>query len=153
MALLGGGHGDRRHCARDRRSDDRRRAPPLAGRRDPARRPRPPPAPPPVPRRGRPPRRPGRGPRRHQRTDRAAPRPPGLMRDVFIAVALAELLVVAPLLVPLARGPHVSDRIVPLNTISTQAALSLLFFAAYADRTIYLDVALWLASFRYLGTI
>ncbi|MEA2265507.1 MAG: hypothetical protein QOE27_1090 [Solirubrobacteraceae bacterium] len=75
------------------------------------------------------------------------------MRDVFIGVALAELLVVAPLLVRLARGPHVSDRIVALNTISTQAALSLLFFAAYADRTIYLDVALWLASFSYLGTI
>ena len=75
------------------------------------------------------------------------------MRDVFIAVALAELLVAAPLLVRLARGPHVSDRIVALNTISTQAALSLLFFAAYADRTIYLDVALWLASFSYLGTI
>jgi multicomponent Na+:H+ antiporter subunit F len=75
------------------------------------------------------------------------------MRDVFIAVALAELLVVAPLLVRLARGPHVSDRIVALNTISTQAALSLLFLAAYADRTIYLDVALWLASFSYLGTI
>ncbi|MCA1689817.1 MAG: cation:proton antiporter [Actinobacteria bacterium] len=75
------------------------------------------------------------------------------MRDVFIAVAVAELLVVAPLLVRLARGPHVSDRIVALNTISTQAALSLLFFAAYADRTIYLDVALWLASFSYLGTI
>jgi multicomponent Na+:H+ antiporter subunit F len=75
------------------------------------------------------------------------------MRDVFIGVALAELLVVAPLLVRLARGPHVSDRIVALNTISTQAALSLLFFSAYADRTIYLDVALWLASFSYLGTI
>ena len=75
------------------------------------------------------------------------------MRDVFIAVALAELLVAAPLLVRLARGPHVSDRIVALNTISTQAALSLVFFAAYADRTIYLDVALWLASFSYLGTI
>ena len=75
------------------------------------------------------------------------------MRDVFIGVAVAELLVVAPLLVRLARGPHVSDRIVALNTISTQAALSLLFFSAYADRTIYLDVALWLASFSYLGTI
>ncbi len=75
------------------------------------------------------------------------------MPDVFIAVALAELLVVAPLLVRLARGPSISDRIVALNTISTQAALSVLFFSAFADRTIYLDVALWLASFSYLGTI
>ncbi|MEA2297771.1 MAG: hypothetical protein QOF77_707 [Solirubrobacteraceae bacterium] len=75
------------------------------------------------------------------------------MRDVFIAVALAELLVLAPLLLRLARGPSICDRIVALNTISTQAALSLLFFAAFADRSIYLDVALWLASFSYLGTI
>jgi multicomponent Na+:H+ antiporter subunit F len=75
------------------------------------------------------------------------------MRGVYIGVALAELLVALPLLVRLARGPSISDRIVAVNTISTQAALSLLFFAAFADRTIYLDVALWLASFSYLGTI
>jgi multicomponent Na+:H+ antiporter subunit F len=50
-------------------------------------------------------------------------------------------------------GPSVSDRIVALNTIATQATLALLFFAAYADRTIYLDVTLWLASFSYLGTL
>jgi multicomponent Na+:H+ antiporter subunit F len=75
------------------------------------------------------------------------------MRDVYIAVALAELIVAVPLLVRLARGPSICDRIVALNTISTQAALTLLFFAAFADRTIYLDVALWLASFSYLGTI
>jgi multicomponent Na+:H+ antiporter subunit F len=75
------------------------------------------------------------------------------MHGVYIAVALAELLVAAPLLHRLARGPSICDRIVALNTISTQAALTLLFFAAFADRTIYLDVALWLASFSYLGTI
>jgi multicomponent Na+:H+ antiporter subunit F len=75
------------------------------------------------------------------------------MRDIYIAVALAELIVAAPLLHRLARGPSICDRIVALNTISTQAALTLLFFAAFADRTIYLDVALWLASFSYLGTI
>jgi multicomponent Na+:H+ antiporter subunit F len=75
------------------------------------------------------------------------------MRGVYIAVALAEMIVAAPLLVRLARGPSTSDRIVALNTIATQAALSLLFFSAFADRTIYLDVALWLASFSYLGTI
>jgi multicomponent Na+:H+ antiporter subunit F len=37
--------------------------------------------------------------------------------------------------------------------MSTQATLALLFFAAYADRTIDLDVAIWLGSFSYLGTI
>ena len=75
------------------------------------------------------------------------------MTDIYIAVGLAELALMIPLLVRLALGPTVSDRIVALNTMSTQAALSVLFFAAYADRTIYLDVAIWLASFSYLGTI
>ena len=68
-------------------------------------------------------------------------------------VALAEVLVMAPLLVRLGLGPTVSDRIVALNTVSTQATLALFAYAAFADRFIYLDVALWLASFSYLGTI
>ena len=59
----------------------------------------------------------------------------------------------ALLLVRLAAGPTISDRIVALNTMSTQAALAVLVFAAFAGRTIYLDVALWLASFSYLGAI
>jgi multicomponent Na+:H+ antiporter subunit F len=72
--------------------------------------------------------------------------------DVYIAVAIAEIALGAPLLLRLALGPSVSDRVVALNTLSTQATLSLMYFAAFADRTIYLDVALWLASFSYLGT-
>jgi multicomponent Na+:H+ antiporter subunit F len=74
------------------------------------------------------------------------------MTDVFIAVAIAEVAVAALLLVRLARGPSVCDRVVALNTISTQVTLSLLFFAAFADRSIDLDVAIWLGSFSYLGT-
>jgi multicomponent Na+:H+ antiporter subunit F len=73
--------------------------------------------------------------------------------EVYLAVALAELAVVLVVAVRLAVGPTVSDRVVALNAISTQATLAVLFFAAYADRTIYLDVALWLASFSYLGAI
>jgi multicomponent Na+:H+ antiporter subunit F len=75
------------------------------------------------------------------------------MTELYLSVALAELAVVALLLPRIASGPSVSDRVVALNTVSTQAALSLLFFAAYADRTVYLDLALWLASFSYLGGI
>ena len=66
-------------------------------------------------------------------------------------MCVAELLVIAVLLIRLARGPTVSDRIIALNTMSTQAAIAVLFFAAYAGRSIYCDVALWLASFSYLG--
>lgn len=75
------------------------------------------------------------------------------MNVVFISVCIAQLVVIALLLVRLARGPSVSDRVVALNTISTESAIVVLFFAAFADRTIYLDVALWLASFSYLGAL
>ena len=73
------------------------------------------------------------------------------MHTLFGAVAAAELVLVLALLVRVARGPSVSDRIVALNTISTQAAIAILFLAAFGDRVSYLDVALWLASFSYLG--
>jgi multicomponent Na+:H+ antiporter subunit F len=75
------------------------------------------------------------------------------MNQVYLAVAIAELAITVLLFIRLAAGPTISDRIVALNTMSTQAALSVLFFAAFASRTIYLDVSLWLASFSYLGAI
>lgn len=69
----------------------------------------------------------------------------------FMAVAIAEVVLVGVVIVRLARGPSVGDRIVAVNSICTQAALVVLLFAVAADRTIYLDVAIWLASFSYLG--
>jgi multicomponent Na+:H+ antiporter subunit F len=75
------------------------------------------------------------------------------MTTLYAAVAIAETGLIALALVRLAMGPTVSDRIVALNTVAAQATLGLLFFAAYADRSIYLDVGLWLASFSYLGTL
>ena len=75
------------------------------------------------------------------------------MSTVYLAIAIAEVAVMVVLLVRLAAGPTISDRIVALNAMSTQAAIAVLFFAAYADRTIYCDVALWLSSFSYLGAI
>ncbi len=75
------------------------------------------------------------------------------MKTVYLAVVIAEVAVMALLLIRVAAGPTISDRIVGLNAMSTQAAIAVLFFAAYADRTIYCDVALWLASFSYLGAI
>jgi multicomponent Na+:H+ antiporter subunit F len=75
------------------------------------------------------------------------------VHELYIVVAVAELVLGGLLLVRLGVGPTTSDRVVALNTLSTQATLSLLFFAAFADRTAYLDVAIWLASFSYLGTL
>lgn len=75
------------------------------------------------------------------------------MTDVYIGVCIAEVAIIGLLLVRLARGPSVSDRIVALNVISTQCAIAVLFFAAFADRAIYLDVGLWMVSFSYLGAL
>lgn len=73
------------------------------------------------------------------------------MSTLYSTVCIAELAVIGVLLVRLARGPSVSDRVVALNAISTQAAVAVLFFAAFAQRQLYSDVSLWLASFSYLG--
>jgi multicomponent Na+:H+ antiporter subunit F len=75
------------------------------------------------------------------------------LTTLFAVVCIAELALTLLLLVRVALGPSVSDRIVALNTMSTQCAVAVLFFAAFADRTIYLDVALWLCSFSYLGAL
>jgi multicomponent Na+:H+ antiporter subunit F len=73
--------------------------------------------------------------------------------DVYLAVVIAEVAILALLVFRLAAGPTISDRIVALNTMATQAALAVLYFSAFAGRTLYLDVALWLASFSYVGAI
>jgi multicomponent Na+:H+ antiporter subunit F len=75
------------------------------------------------------------------------------MTDIYAAVCIAEFVIVALLLVRVARGPSVSDRIVALNTISTECGIAVLFFGAFAQRVIYLDPAIWLCSFSYLGAI
>jgi multicomponent Na+:H+ antiporter subunit F len=73
--------------------------------------------------------------------------------DIYAAVCIGEFVLVALLLFRVAKGPSVSDRILALNTISTECAIAVVFFAAFADRVIYLDVAMWLSSFSYLGAI
>ena len=75
------------------------------------------------------------------------------MAHFYLAVAIAEIAITVLLFIRLAAGPTISDRIVALNTMSTQSGLAVLFFAAFAGRTIYLDISLWLASFSYLGAI
>jgi multicomponent Na+:H+ antiporter subunit F len=73
--------------------------------------------------------------------------------EVYLALAIAEFAVIGVLFVRLAAGPSVSDRIVALNAMSTQSALALMLYASYADRASYVDVALWMSSFSYLGAI
>lgn len=75
------------------------------------------------------------------------------MKDLFIAVCISEVVLMALLVIRVGRGPSVTDRIVAVNTMSTQAALAVLFFGAFAGRTVFIDTAIWLASFSYLGGI
>ena len=75
------------------------------------------------------------------------------MSDFMGWVAACEVAIVGVVLVRLALGPSVSDRVVALNTVSTQTTLALFCFAVFADRGLYLDPVLWLSSFSYLGTI
>jgi multicomponent Na+:H+ antiporter subunit F len=75
------------------------------------------------------------------------------MTGIYGGVCMAQVGLVALALVRVAIGPTVSDRLVALNTMATEATLGVIFFAAFADRSIYLDVSIWLASFSYLATI
>jgi multicomponent Na+:H+ antiporter subunit F len=75
------------------------------------------------------------------------------MKTLALVVALVELALIGLLAIRLYRGPTVTDRIVALNTMSTQAGIAVLFIAAFLDRSIDADVALWLCSFSYLGGI
>lgn len=75
------------------------------------------------------------------------------MRTIYQSVCVAELVLMALLLIRLARGPSVADRILALNTMATQAAIAVLFFAAFAGRSSYADIALWMASFSYLAAL
>jgi multicomponent Na+:H+ antiporter subunit F len=73
--------------------------------------------------------------------------------EVFLVAAISEAAIAAILLVRLALGPSVPDRIVAANAIATQATLALICFAASSRRPIYLDPAVWLASFSYLAAL
>lgn len=76
-----------------------------------------------------------------------------MMTHLLGAICIAELAICAVLVVRLGLGPTVSDRIVALNTMATQGTLAVLFYSAYCGRPIDLDVAIWMASFSYLGAI
>lgn len=75
------------------------------------------------------------------------------MTTILGTACLVFLAASGLLLIRVAKGPTVCDRIVALNALSTQVTFAVLVYAAFADRSIYLDAALWLASFSYLGTI
>jgi multicomponent Na+:H+ antiporter subunit F len=75
------------------------------------------------------------------------------------AVTLENLLVLLlgllllPMLYALRRGPSTADRVLALEVISTLGALMLLVLSNVAGRPIYLDLAVLLTLFSFLGTL
>ena len=67
-------------------------------------------------------------------------------------VALLGLLLL-PMLFALWRGPTTSDRVLALEVIGTLGVLMLITLSVIARRTFYLDLALLLALFSFLGTL
>jgi multicomponent Na+:H+ antiporter subunit F len=69
------------------------------------------------------------------------------------AVAVGLALLWLPLLYALYRGPSLADRMLMLEVIGTVGVLMLLLLSVIAGRAIYLDLALLLALFSFLGTL
>ena len=67
-------------------------------------------------------------------------------------VALLGLLLL-PMLYALLRGPTTSDRVLALEVIGTLGVLMLITLSVIARRSFYLDLALLLALFSFLGTL
>lgn len=75
------------------------------------------------------------------------------MGELFAIAAVAELAIAGIIVVRLALGPTACDRVVALNAVTAQIAIAMLFWSVVADRSIYLDLTIWMVSFGYLGAL
>jgi multicomponent Na+:H+ antiporter subunit F len=71
--------------------------------------------------------------------------------EYLLVVALG--LLALPLLYALWHGPSTADRVLVMEVIGTLGVLMLLAISVLSGRTIYLDLALLLALFSFLGTL
>jgi multisubunit Na+/H+ antiporter MnhF subunit len=71
--------------------------------------------------------------------------------EMILLVVLAFLLI--PLMGRLWRGPSVGDRILALEVIGGIGTLMVSAISVTSQRTVYLDVAVLLALFSFLGTL
>jgi multicomponent Na+:H+ antiporter subunit F len=70
----------------------------------------------------------------------------------YLLVILLGLLIL-PMMAALYRGPTTADRVLALEVIGVLCVLMLLLLSMIAGRPIYLDVALLLTLFSFLGTL
>lgn len=73
--------------------------------------------------------------------------------DLEYLLTLLLGLLTMPMLYRLWRGPTTGDRVLALETIGVFGVLMLLALSVIAERTIYLDLAVLLALFSFLGTL
>lgn len=71
--------------------------------------------------------------------------------ETILLITLALLLL--PLMARLWRGPTVGDRILALEVIGGIGTLMMAAISLTSERTVYLDVAMLLALFSFLGTL
>jgi multicomponent Na+:H+ antiporter subunit F len=73
--------------------------------------------------------------------------------DLEYLLVIVLLLLSLPLLYRLWRGPSTGDRVLALELIGSLGVLVLLAFSIISERTIYLDLAILLTLFSFLGTL
>ncbi len=71
--------------------------------------------------------------------------------EYFVTIALGLLML--PMLYRLVRGPTTSDRVLALETIGMLSVLMFVALSVIFERAIYLDLAVLLALFSFLGTL
>jgi multicomponent Na+:H+ antiporter subunit F len=74
-----------------------------------------------------------------------------LTLEAVLLVVLAILMI--PLMARLWRGPTAGDRILALEVIGGMGTLMMAAISVTSQRTVYLDVAVLLALFSFLGTL
>jgi multicomponent Na+:H+ antiporter subunit F len=73
--------------------------------------------------------------------------------DLEYVLTFLLALLAMPMLYRLWRGPSTGDRVLALETLGVFGVLVLLALSVIAERTIYLDLAVLLALFSFLGTL
>lgn len=71
----------------------------------------------------------------------------------FIVVGIFYILLALILCIRLAKGPSVVDRTVAGDCIDVLTSSTLVVFAVYSGRSIYLDIALVLSVLGFIGTV
>jgi multicomponent Na+:H+ antiporter subunit F len=73
--------------------------------------------------------------------------------DLEYLISIALGILATPMMYRLLRGPTTGDRVLALETIGVLGVLVMIALSVIAERTIYLDLAVLLALFSFLGTL